>query len=92
MHGDTMATPTSDAAAFHAIGSISPSSVFRSARSTPTTHVTCPQSAVEQISAANMELDSAGAMAGAPRAVTYSGESGMVATKMATPTASTQPK
>jgi hypothetical protein len=84
--------PTSDAAAFHASGSISPSSVFRSARSTTMTHGTRLQSTDEQTSAANTELDSAVAMADAPSVVTRSSESGTVATKMAAPTASTQPK
>jgi hypothetical protein len=63
-----------------------------SARSTTTTHGTRLQSTDEQTSAANMELDSAMAMAGAPNAVTRSEESDTVATKMAAPTASTQPK
>jgi hypothetical protein len=92
MHGGTVAIPTSNAVAFHAIGSISPISVFRSARSTTTTHGTRLQSNDEQISAANLKLDSALAMAGAPSAVTRSGEFGMVATKTVAPTASTQPK
>jgi len=39
-----------------------------------------------------MELDSTVAMAGAPSAVTRSGESGTVVTKMAAPTVSTRPK
>jgi hypothetical protein len=80
MRGGTVAIPASNTAAFHGIGSISPSSVFRSARSTTTTHRTQLQSNDKQTSATNLELDSAVAMAGAASAVTRSNESDTVAT------------
>jgi hypothetical protein len=92
MPGSTVVIPTSNAAVFHAIGSISPNSIFCPARSTTTTHETRLQSNDKQISVANLELDSTVAVAGAPSAVTRSYKFGMVATKTVAPTASTRPK
>jgi hypothetical protein len=81
MHSGTVAISTSNAVAFHAIWSITPSSVFRSARYTTTTHGTQLQPKDEQKSIANLELDPAVAMEGAPSAMAHPDESSTVAIK-----------
>jgi hypothetical protein len=92
MHGGTVVTSTSDAATFHVIGSISPGSVFRTARSTTTMHGTRLQSTIKPTSAANTELDSTVAMVDALSVMARSGEPDTVATKLAAPTVSTRLK